>query len=186
MRRLQNQVQVNVTQSLSRNPIQAFVKLYVFNGTSVTGTYLGETAFSGYLNFDMTISPSSVAIAFASSGSSVGYTIMDGQGKALSPSQNGGYVRQEHLQNNIASSRFIFAMEDWTTPQGNLIQVNAFSLPVVILWKIGSAFSFIEYPHLPSNYGAPLPSTHWREYRIMTTVRMGNNTFIWDMYTWRG
>ncbi len=188
MKPIGNQIQVNVTQSSSRTPIQALVKMYVFDGTSVVGIYLGETAISGYLNFDISISTisSDIVIAFASSGPSVGYAVIDGRGTPLSPSQNKGYVYSGQLQNNAFPNKSIFAMEDWTTLQNNLIQTGSFSLPILILWKTGNTYSFIQYPHFPSNYGAPLPSVQRREYRIVTIVRLGNSTFVWDIRAWRG
>ena len=187
LRRVGEQIQVNVTQSSSRTPVQALVKLYVFNGTAVVGTYLGETAISGYLNFDVTILGGSVVVAFASSGSSVGYAVMDERGAFLSPSRDKGYVKASKLENNTSSNKIILALEDWTVvPQSNLIEVGGFSLPILILWKSGTTYSFIEYPHLPDDYGAPVPTVLRREYKIVTIICLGNNTFIWDARVWRG
>jgi hypothetical protein len=186
MRRTGDQVQVNVTLASSRTPVQALVKVYISDGTSVVGTYLGETAISGLLNFDISVSATSAVVAFASSGSSVGYAVMDGQGKTLFPTWDKGYVWKGKLQNDPIVNKIIFALEDWTVPQNNLIQTDGFSLPIVILWKVGNMYSFIEYPHLPSDYGAPLPRGQQREYRLTTIVRLGNSTFVWDARVWRG
>jgi len=185
MRKIGTQVQVNVTQTQSKTPAQAYVKLYVFNGTGVE-VRLGETGLSGIVNFDIAVPTDSVAIAYACSGSSTACGVMSGAGATLSPSKSKGYVKAGKLENNTSAMRYIFSFQDWIPMQANTLAVGAFSLPVIILWKADGTYYFIEYPHLPESYGAELPATIRRERRVVIPVRIGNSTFLMDLYTWRG
>lgn len=181
----EQQLQVSVTQSESRTPIQVLVKLYIFTD-SVVNAYLGETSVSGYLNFEVTVPSGSVAIAFASSGSSVGYAVMRSGGTALSASQDRGYVKKKRLVNGPVDDKYIFAAEDWIPMQDDSVHVESFSLPILILWKEGNAYYFIAYPHLPEGYGAPLPMSIRREYRFAAVERVNNSSFVMELYVWRG
>ena len=185
MRKIGAQVQVNVTQAQSKAPVQAYVKLYVFNGTGAEVRF-GETGLSGIMNFDISILTGAVAVAYARSGASVGYSAMSHTGAALSASKDKGYVSQGKLENNTSTTRYIFSFQNWVPMQGDMVAVDAFALPVIILWKTDGAHYFIEYPHLPESYGAELPATIRREYRVVIPVRIGNSTFLMNLYTWRG
>jgi hypothetical protein len=150
-------VAVTVSKALLHEPVQAFVRLYVFNGSAVTATLDGETSPDGKVFFYTTIGEDEVGVIFAHSGASVGYAAFSSSAQVL---QRGSlYVQDGELKGTGASDVYLFAFEDWWGPisLGAQVNVAGYSLPILFVYRLDGEFQYSPHPWVPGACG-PYPA----------------------------
>jgi hypothetical protein len=155
-------IAVTVTKPFSKEPVQAAVRVYIWNGTTVTAKLDGQSNIQGSAIFNYQIPQASVAVIFANAGIATGYNATDSTGTAL---RNGPlYVVNGTVQGGTVQGApqiiaiSVFAFEDWNGPSLlTSFSSLGYSLPVLLVYQYQGQTYISPYPQLPFTVGATPP-----------------------------
>jgi len=152
-----DRLRVTVAKPFSEVGVAAGIRVYVFDGSTVVSTLVGESNIQGNAIFQVPQQSGRLILIFARSGSSTGFnaTTAEGWGSMLVTINT--YVKGGSIVNPPPQFH-IFSYSDWKGPltQPNL-SVDGYPLPILIVWKSEGYFCHLPYPHLPEDYGPESP-----------------------------